>query len=338
MSFYISTLCVYFVIYALGALSLNFQFGVGGIVNFAFIIFEAIGAYVAAITSLGSPHGALAFGQRFLWGASWPFPLPLVAAGAAGGLLALVIGPATMRKMRRDYQAAATLAIALIANQVISNATGLFNGAAGLAGVPAPMSNLTASFTAYHWIYVVWAAILGLVGYVVMTRLSKSPFGRTVRAIRDDEDAAVAIGKNLLRTRLCVFVIGGVVAGVTGGLLVEFIGAWGPSAWGYAESFVILQAVILGGVGNERGALIGAFLVGIVLSEGPRLIPAIGYPGLIDSLEWIVIGGIYLIVLWFRPQGLLPERPALSLTGRARRDADESATSSSAPDHDRSWA
>lgn len=339
MSFYISTLCVYFVIYALGALALNFQFGIGGIVNFGFIVFEAIGGYAAAVTSIGSPSSPTAYGEQFLWGAHWPFPLPLVAAGAAGGLLALFIGPATMRKMRRDYQAAATLAIALIANQVVSNALGLFNGAAGLAGVPAPLqTSLNVSLTTYHWIYVGWAFVLGLVAYVLMRRLSRSPFGRTVRTVRDDEDAAAAIGKNGLAVRLKVFVIGGVVAGVTGGLLVEFIGAWGPSSWTFAESFVVLQAVILGGVGNERGALIGAFLVGIVLSEGPRLLPQIGYPGLIDSLEWIVVGAIYLVVLWGRPQGLLPERPALNLGVKRFRRGPPSASSPSVTGTDRSLA
>jgi ABC-type branched-subunit amino acid transport system permease subunit len=100
---------------------------------------------------------------------------------------------------------------------------------------------------------------------------------------------------------------------------------------------VVLQAVILGGVGNERGALVGAFLVGIVLSEGPRLLPQIGYPGLIDSLEWIVIGAIYLVVLWCRPQGLLPERPALHLAGRARQ-ADPSAAAGAIDEAGRSWA
>ncbi|HUY06362.1 MAG TPA: branched-chain amino acid ABC transporter permease [Acidimicrobiales bacterium] len=319
MTFYLSTLAVYFVVYALGTLSLNLQFGLGGIVNFALIIFEAAGAYAASLTSLGPSAQGLSNGQRYFWGISLAFPLPLIAAGLAGGLLALVIGPATMRKMRRDYQAAAMLAVALIVGQVVTNAPGFLNGGAGLSGVPQPLySNLHLSLSSYDWAYVGWATLLGVLGYGFCRWISMSPFGRTLRAIRDDEDAASAVGKNQWGVRMQVFIIGGVIAGVTGGILVEFIGAWSPSAWSYQETFVLLQAVILGGVGNERGSLVGAFLVGIVLLEAPTFLPAIGYPGLIDSVQWMIIGLGYILILWMRPQGLLRERVDLRLAGDGR--------------------
>lgn len=317
MDYYISTVLVYLAVYALGAWALNLQFGLGGVVNFAFIIFEAVGAYVAGVMSLG--HSGTALGLTYIWGASLPFPLPLLAGGLAGGLVALLVGPATMRRMRRDYQAASMLVIAIILNQVVTSAKGLFNGAEGLAGIPAPLSQYFSAAT-YPWVYVVWALFLMIVVYLFLQRVGRSPFGRSLRAIRDDEGAAVALGKNPWRTRMTVFVIGGVIGGLAGGLLIEFIGAWGPAAWGYQESFVLVVAVVFGGIGNQRGALIGAAVVGVVLLQLTLFLPPVGYPGLINSLQWVVIGFAWLIVLWFRPDGILPERAALGLSERSWSD------------------
>lgn len=315
MSFYLATLAVYLVVYALGAWGLNIQFGLGGIVNFAFIVFESIGAYVAAITSLG--RSGAETGQTYFWGASWPFPLPLVAATVAGGVLALIVGPATMRKMRRDYQAAAMLVFALIANQIVSNDPKLLNGAGGLSGVTPPLSNsLNLSLSGYDWLYVAFCAVITFVAYLMFRRLSLSPFGRTLRALRDDEEAALAIGKNAWGVRMIVFVLGGAVAGLTGGLLIDFIGAWSPNAWEYQETFILLVSVILGGIGNELGVFLGAFVVGILLLQLPSFLPAIGYPGLIDSIQWIAIGVVWIAVLWFRPGGLIREKPNLALSSR----------------------
>lgn len=317
MSFYLSTIAVYFVVYALGALGLNLQFGLGGIVNFGFIVFEAAGAYAAALTSIGSSANGAAQSETYFWGTSLPFPIPLILAGVVGGLLALVIGPATMRKMRRDYQAAAMLSFALIANQVVGNTAGFLNGGNGLANVPAPLRSLGGlSLSSYHWVYVGWAFLLGIVIFVICRWISYSPFGRTVRMLRDDEEAASSLGVNAWTVRMRLFVVGGVIAGLTGGLLVEFIGAWSPSAWSYQETFVLLQAVILGGVGSEYGAVFGALIVGVILLQLPSFLPAIGYPGLIDSLQWIVIGLVYLVVLWFAPQGTFRERATLRLGRR----------------------
>jgi branched-chain amino acid transport system permease protein len=312
VSYYVSLLAVYFVVYALGALAMNLQFGLAGIVNFALIIFEAAGAYAAALVTLGRPT-ALS-GQTYFWGAHWPFPLPLIAATAAGGVLALILGPATMRRMRRDYQAAAMIVLALIANQVVTNDPGLLNGAEGLAGVPQPLAgSLGVNSTTYGWIYVVFALAVGAAIYWVLRRVSLAPFGRALRAVRDDETAAAAAGKSPWRLRMIAFVLGGAIAGLAGGILVEFIGGWSPSGWEYQETFVLLVAVLLGGIGNERGALLGAFLVGIVLLQLSTFLPPVGYPGLIDSLDWVIIGAAWLVVLWVRPRGLLPERTELGL-------------------------
>lgn len=310
MQYYISTLAVYLVFYAVGAWTMNLQFGMGGIINFGVIVFEAVGAYAAAVTTIG--HSGAALGETYFFGTHLPFPLPILAGGLAGGLLAAVLGPAMMRKMRKDYQAAGTLVIAIIALQVVSQDAGLLNGASGIASVPQPLSRYFGG-TAYQWAFFVLAAVIGLCCYFVMQRLSRSPFGRSLRAVRDDEEAAAALGKNAWAIRMIVFVVGGAVFGLMGALMVEFLTAWAPASWGYNETFDLLVAIFLGGLGNQLGALLGGFIVGVVLLQLTAFLPTIGYPGLTDSLVWVIIGLVWLGVLWFRPRGFLPARPDLRL-------------------------
>lgn len=304
-SFYISTLVVYFGVDVLSGLSLNLQFGYAGVVNFGYIMFQAIGAYIAAVVVLGPSAGTF---QEYVFGSRLPFPVPLLVATVAGALLSLVVGIFSLRRIRRDYQAAILLILSLIATQAVQAEVPLFNGSNGLTGVPRPLSSLPVSLQGYQWVYAGWVLALCVVVYVIVTRLSRSPWGRALRAMRDQEDAAAALGLNITALRLQVFVIGGAIAGLSGGLLVEYIQAWSPDAWGYAETFVIFTAIFVGGVGNYRGVVLGVLLVPIIFLELPRFLPAFGYPGLTDSLEWIAIGAIWMLCLYLRPQGILPER------------------------------
>jgi branched-chain amino acid transport system permease protein len=307
-SFYITTLLVYFVVDALSAFSLNLQFGYAGVVNFGFIVFQAAGAYVAAVVTLGPSGGPASF-QQYILGSHLPFPLDLLAATVAGALLSFVVGLFALRRMRRDYQAAVLLIVSLIALQVVSADVPLFNGSNGLTGVTWPFGQLFgATATGSPFLYLGYAAVIGVLVCLGVIWLSRSPWGRSLRAMRDHEDAASAMGLNITSLRLQVFVLGGAIAGLSGGLLVEYIGAWSPGAWGYAETFVIFTAIFVGGVGNYRGVLVGTLLVPIIFLEIPRFLPAIGYPGLTDSLEWVVVGLAWMLCLLFRPRGIIPER------------------------------
>jgi branched-chain amino acid transport system permease protein len=307
-TFYISTLAVYFGVDLLSGLSLNLQYGYAGVINFGYIVFQAAGAYVAAAVTLGPGGGAGSF-QHYVFGASLPFPLPLILAAAAGAILAAFVGLFSLRRIRRDYQAALLLIVSLIALQVVQADVPLFNGSNGLTGVPRPLvGSLPLSPQGYQWAYAGWVLILCALVYLMVRWLSRSPWGHALRATRDQEDAATALGLNVTALRLQVFVIGGAIAGLSGGLLVEFIGAWSPDAWGYAETFVIFTAIFVGGVGNYRGVLLGVLLVPIIFLQLPQFLPAIGYPGLTGSLEWVIIGLLWMLCLLLRPRGLLPER------------------------------
>lgn len=307
-AFYVSTLVVYFGVDVLSGLSLNLQYGYAGVINFGYIVFQAAGAYAAAVVSLGPSGGPASF-QSYVFGTKLPFPLPLVLAAAAGAVLAGLVGMFSLRRIRRDYQAALLLIVSLIAVQLVQADVPLFNGSNGLTGVPRPLASvLPLSPQQYQWAYAAWVLFLCAVTYLLLAWLSRSPWGRALRAMRDHEDAAVSMGLNLTALRMQVFVIGGAIAGLSGGLLVEFLGAWSPDAWGYAETFVIFTAIFVGGVGNYRGVLLGVLLVPILFLQLPQFLPVIGYPGLTASLEWIIIGLLWMTCLLLRPQGLLPER------------------------------
>src|SRR5580658_4791508 len=128
-----------------------------------------------------------------------------------------------------------------------------------------------------------------------------------------------------------MLVLGGTIAGLSGGILVSFISVWSPAAWTYAETIVLFAAVIIGGSGNHRGAILGAILVPVGFEEVTRLIsdnnPSLP-PNLLPSLQWVAIGLLIALFLWFRPQGVLPERKRVialpALPGAADATAAES--------------
>lgn len=310
MSFYLSTIVVYLAADLMAAWGLNLQFGWAGVPNFAFILFQAAGAYMYATVTLG-PSGGITSFQHYILGANLPFPLPYIVAALAGGVVALVLGLITLRPLRRDYQAAVFLLFAVIAIDVVSADVNLFNGSNGLAAIPQPLASIQSSvgLNGYQWLYagfamLVCAAVLGLV-----RMLGRSGWQRALRAARDDESAALALGIHAPVLRLQVFVIGGLIAGLSGGVLVGLISAWAPGGWQYSETFAVLTGIILGGVSNDWGVLIGTFLVQIAFQEVTAMfLPQIGYPGLSDALVWVVIGLLWLIVLYFRPRGILPEK------------------------------
>jgi ABC-type branched-subunit amino acid transport system ATPase component len=196
-----------------------------------------------------------------------------------------------------------------MANLLITNYRPLFNGSAGLSLVPAPLQDrFNPQLVGYQWAYSAAALVLALLVYLFLRRVTESPYGRTLRAMRDNDVVADSLGKNLVSLRLAMLVLGGAVAGLSGGILVGFINLWAPSGWTYAETIVLFAAVIIGGAGNHRGAVLGALLVPLLFEELTRFIPAFGPPGLIPALQWVAIGLLIVVFLWFRPQGVLPER------------------------------
>jgi len=305
---YIATLLVYLFVDLMACWGLDLQFGVGGILNFAYIVFQAAGAYTVAIFSLGPSSSSGGF-QTYLGGWMLPFPIPLIIAMGVGAFLSLLVGVICLRKLRSDYLAMALLVVSVIATASVTVEQGFLNGAAGISLIPKPLAtSLRFTPVNYAWFFAALCAVLcAAVGFVTW-QLVYSPFGRVLRALREDEAAARALGRRVEGLRLLIFVMGGAIAALSGALLAEFISAWAPGGWLYPETFALFTAIIVGGRGNPLGVTLGALLVMIGVQQAVTYVPTIISPEMTAALEWIVTGAITLAFLWKRPQGLLPER------------------------------
>src|SRR5438270_239396 len=287
------------------------SFGVGNGSEYLIVVLAAV-----VLGGAGQPYGAMLgavlIGETTELSAAVLSPEYKQAVAFAILVLVMILRPQGLlvrRRLRSDYQAIALLGSSVIANTMITNVRPFLNGAAGLSLVPPPLGDLVnANSAGYQWLYVGLTALGCGVVLAAATRIVESPFGRTLRAMREREPAAAALGKNLVMLKMVMFIAGGVIAGLSGAVLVGFIGVWAPATWLYPETIVIFAALIVGGRGNNLGALLGALLVPVGFEEVTRFLPQVGPPGLIPAMQWVAIGLLIIGFLWFRPRGTLPER------------------------------
>ncbi len=313
------------------ALGLNLINGFTGLFSLGHAGFMAVGAYTVAICTL--PPDAKK--QNFflepmnpvLAGIQLPFWAALIAATLVAGVFAWLVAIPALR-LRDDYLAIATLGFGEIIRVVFSNTQSITNGAQGLIRIPIETN-------------VWWSWGLALVMIVFMVRLVTSSFGRSLKAIREDEVAAEAMGINLYRTKITSFVIGSAMAGLGGGLLAGYLGSIDPKMFNFLYTFNIVLIIVLGGLGSISGSVIAAvvitfgmewlrFLDGSVELFGYRIT---GVPG----LRMVVFSALLLAVVLFWREGLMgkneltPEFLA-SRFGRKRKLA--AATASAKEDSD----
>jgi branched-chain amino acid transport system permease protein len=307
---YFASLVPLTAIYMILVLGLNVQYGLTGILNFTYITFVAIGAYVTGVLSLGPPTN----GQTYIMGANVPFPFNVLAGGVAAVLLGIVISGTALRRLRSDYLAIVTLGAGQIVYTIAGNETALFNGWNGIFDVPTPAPASLSPAGQQLFFGLLTVVILAIVFWAVQ-RLQASPLGRTWRAIREDEGVAEAFGRNTYRLKFLSFIIGCFIAGMGGGLLIEYATAYNPSAFLPGETFIIWAALLIGGAGNNWGALLGALIVPVGFAELTRFLPSFNNPTLIESLRGVAIGLLIMFVPWLLPNGILPERPQLDQPG-----------------------
>lgn len=310
LSFYIVTLVVYAAVAVIGCWGLELQYSDTGLLNLSYIVSVAVGGYTVALLSLGAPEnegGTLV--QEYFWGAALPFPLPFVGAVLAGMLISLPIGLIALRRLRSDYQAVAMLSIALIAAALVVAMPGLLGGGHGLYLIPAPLKDeLGLRSDEYSWVYAGFAVVLTLLAAWVVLRISRAPLWRVLRAVRENPEAADALGINVTPVRLTAFAVGNGLGALSGAILAAFIGTYAPADWSYQETLILMGAVIVGGAGNRFGVLMGALLIPVGLTEATRYLPQFGAPGTVDALQYVVVGVVIIAFLWWRPQGVFPER------------------------------
>jgi len=278
---------------AILALALNFQWGLGGMVNFGLTGFYALGAYAAALLMLKG--GANAFVATV--GA-------MAIVAAACGLVAFV----TLRVTEEDYFAIVTLGAGEMLRLMALNEDWLTKGALGLTGVPRPFGDAIGP-QYYQYFLLALALALLLATLWFLDRLARSPFGRLVRAVREDDVVAATLGKNVLWVRVRVFAIGGGIIGLAGSLHGFYYQYIDPTQFTNIVIAYAFMAVIAGGRGAHRGAILGAALV-MLLLEGSRfakdVIPTLDSDQL-AAIRIILIGVGLILLLIYRPQGFFRE-------------------------------
>ena len=299
-------------IFGVAVLGLNLQWGYTGLFNAGVAGFTAIGAYTMAI--LTGPSRDAVFG-----GFELPFVVGLIGAMIASGIGAIVVGLATLR-LRHEYLAVATFGIAVTIQLVCLNWEYLTGGTLGLIGIPNPVKSLVDGSLAQNALYLLIVLAIVGVAFWALERIVKSPWGRMLKAIREDETAAASLGKSPERVRMEAFVLGCMLMGLSGALYVAFIGYVSP--WDFLPilTFQIWTMLIVGGSANNRGALLGAIIVwGVWTTSGfviSRILPAeIQTQG--GAMQAILIGLILVVTLLARPRGLIGEELHVSRHARS---------------------
>jgi branched-chain amino acid transport system permease protein len=276
--------------YALLALALNLQWGMTGLVNFGHVAFFAVGAYVSGLLALGGT----------------PFPVALGAAAVLTAVLGLLVALSTLR-LQEDYLAVVTLGFAEVTRLVILNEVWLTEGARGLPGIPRPLQGALGGADEGAYLALVLVAVA--VAFVVAERIRRSPFGRVLRAIREDAEVAAIAGKHVPAFKLQAFVLGAVVAGVAGSLYAHYLTFLSPDQFDSSVTIYAWIAVIVGGSGNNKGVLLGA-LVLMGLLEGSRflkdLVPV--FSGVrLAAVRLMIVGLLLILFMMFRPEGAWKE-------------------------------
>ena len=298
-------------------LGLNVQWGQTGLFNVGVAGFVAIGAYISALLRTPPSEGHLG-------GFAPPIFIGWIGATIAGGGASAVVGALTLR-LRADYLAITTFGVAVVVQLVALNAQRLTGGAFGIAFIPRPFESLASSPTLYDLANLALVIAVVLAIFVALERLARSPWGRVLRAIREDERAAMALGKSPTRYRLQAFALGGALMGLAGAMEAHFIGFIAPENYLSSLTFQVWAMLIVGGSGNNLGALLGAVCVwalwtvsGLVISG---IVPAT-YEARAAALRLVGIGILLATMIVVRPRGLIGER---ALVSRHIADADASA-------------
>lgn len=289
-------------IYAVLSLALNMQWGFGGLFNAGIAGFYAVGAYAAAIiTSANSPS--------HVGGFDLPVVVGLLVAGVLSGLVGWAIARICIR-LKADYLAMASIGIAEIIRLVAINEEWLTNGSLGISAIPRPFEALFSGRQA-EIVYVVYVWLIVGITYFVAQRLRASPWGRVMRAIRDNEVAAASIGKNVQRFRIETFIVGAVFMGMAGALSAHYFKFFSPDATEpLLITFLTWVMLIAGGSGNNRGAIVGALAVWAIWSFTEVVTSQLPTEWTTRSayIRMLLIGLFLQVVLQRYRAGLLPEK------------------------------
>lgn len=283
---YIYHLLIYLDIYIIIAMSLNLLMGYGGLLQIAHAAYYGIGAYVTALlmVKLG-----------------WGFIPAIIFSSVVSGILSLLVSLPAWR-FKGDYFVMLSLSVQVAIYSLLYNWTDLTNGPFGVTGIPRPAILIFKFDTidSIFWLSTAFALLCGAVMFVLL----RSPWGRSLKAMRDDELAARGLGKNTRLLKLQAFLIACSMVAISGGLYATYVSYIDPTSFTLDESILMLSMVVIGGIGNFRGPIVGA----LTLIAIPEILRFMHIPDAIAANARLLIYGLLLIIMaHVRPQGLAGE-------------------------------
>ncbi len=336
---YLASFSIVAIIYSILSLGLNAQWGYNGHLNFGVAGFFAVGAFTMALFVTSPSSGLMAAYAQQWFGLDAPYLVGVAAAGLMAGAVAWLIAQPILH-LRADFLAIATLGIAEIIRLVFQNERWLANGPQPMSGIPQPLScvfddagcawlpdALRPALSVmqprdYGYLYLVIVTFALALVYVVLEAMVRSPWGRALRAVRDEEESAAMSGKHVKSLRVQSFVLGAIVIGVAGALYAPYMVTIDYSHFKpLFATFLVWVMLMLGGSGNNKGAILGASVIWAVWS-GTGFVTdylQVALQGVapdvasrMSFLRWAFVGLLLALIVLYRPQGILPERKRVS--------------------------
>lgn len=281
---YIYQIIFFVAVYSILAISLDLLAGQTGIVSVAHAAFYGLGAYTAAIL-------AIQFSNSFI--------LCTLSGMIVAVLISFIISLPSLR-LRGDYFLIATFGFQMILLSISNNWKGLTRGPLGIMGIPLP--NIWGLSISSRLEFTLAACLLATITFIIVTRIARSPFGRVLRVLREDEIYAQALGKNPLKYKVTVFAVSGALAALAGSLYAFYSSFVDPTSFTVLESILVISMVIIGGAGSHFGPVIGAILL-VVL---PEIFRFLGFPDSIAAnLRQVFYGTVLIVLMILRPYGLI---------------------------------
>lgn len=288
-------------IYSLLTLALNLEFGKTGLIDLGIVAFFGIGAYTYTLLTAPPPGPA----DKYVVGLGLPMVVGVVAAMLVAAAFAFLIGLPTLR-LRGEYLAIATYAFAEVIRQIFANEEWLTNGVVGFHSLPQPFQRYFGG-QGYQFFLMLLIVVIVLVVFILLRSLSRSPFGRTLKAIRENEEVALSVGKNLAGFKMRSFVLSAAVAGLAGACYTWYTTVVVPSMFISEVTWVAWISLVLGGTGNFLGAMLGTLIL-IGAQEATRFFQASAEMAtVLAAIRFVAMGALIILIIRLNPRGILPE-------------------------------
>ncbi|HDJ89898.1 MAG TPA: branched-chain amino acid ABC transporter permease [Thermoprotei archaeon] len=310
-------------IYLLLSLSLNLEYGFAGQPNFGKVVFYGIGAFTAGILSVrlalylsGIYLSPCDLQARIMLGyiyrdnpflPTFLFILSIIFAAIVSGIFGYLASRPALR-LREDFLGIVLLSFGEIFRIFMRTYYPLACGPYGIGGIPHPF-NFIKDYKLKSGLYLAIIIILDIFVFILCERLVNSPYGRTLKAIRDDELAAMSLGKVVHNIKGEILIVGSAISGIAGALYSHYTSYINPDDFTPVVTFTVWTMVILGGTANNFGVVLGTLAMTLIDRVTALLSQIIELPLEINYLRWVFAGILILLILIYHPQGILPEKP-----------------------------